>query len=115
MVQIGDAAPQWEWTQLTEEEKDVWKILCGKRDYESVKQYLEGISPDLRARYVADQNETYYDEAEKAPVWGWLAATGAGVIQWPGMLYSGGVAISNAVTGEERPVDPNSPFLGRLG
>lgn len=45
MVQIGDGAPQWEWEQLTEEEKDVLRYYAAEGDYESVKQYLEGISP----------------------------------------------------------------------
>ena len=110
-INVGDAAPQWEWEQLTEEEKGVIRYLAAEEDYEGIKEYLEGISPDLRARYVEKQNQTFYEEAKENPVGGWMVSTGAGMMQWPGLLYSGGVALSNAITGEERPVDPNSPFF----
>ena len=48
-IKVGDAAPQWEWEQLTEEEKGVIRYLAADEDYEGIKEYLEGRSPDLGA------------------------------------------------------------------
>ena len=100
-----------EWQQMTEEEKDIIRYYAANDDYDSIKTYLEAITPDLQTRLTGVTDQMLYNFGHDYPVLGWLASTASGMVSFPAWIYSAGVAVSNAITGEERPVDTNSRFF----
>ena len=99
-----------EYDYLTNRQRDTITLYAKAGDFQAVADYYNALLPDLRAKATAESEEQHETFGKEHPIlsMGTQFASGmAGAI--PSVMETVAGNIRNAVTGEYRDIDPNSP------
>jgi len=98
---------------LTDDERNTVTQFVSGKDYSGASKYLDSINSRLNSRVAQDESRRMKEFAKEHNVLGALAATMAGLYKPVGYVEGLGQTAANWLTGEDTPIDYNSPaFAG---
>ncbi|MEG2679229.1 MAG: hypothetical protein RR949_04750, partial [Oscillospiraceae bacterium] len=95
---------------LTDDEKNEIYYHAGREEWSDINRYLDDLDADLNKRFQAKLTQQNVEGATKHPVLGTTMNILSSLFAPVSYLDAAGQSIKNAVTGEKKPLDTNTPL-----